>query len=337
MEIPLVSVVLPCYNAERYLAEAVVSIIDQTYKHLEIIIIDDCSVDRSPEILQSFAAKDNRISLYRNDTNIKLVATLNKGCRLAKGKYIVRMDADDVATPDRIEKQVRYMEAHPEIGISGTGILQFGQGEKEAVMYHPEANDILQAKLFTSTIFFHPTVIIRRSLIQDTALSYNNEYYRAEDWALWVEMAHRTKVGNLKDALLKYRIVPESETRLAEADKSSRYSIIGKVLARKFELDGIVLSESELRLYTAFMSRHFFSYLQEGCIKDIINIFDRILEQPERLKGGRALKRYLGMYWGQRLITSLIYKRNIYKPVDYLLLLRSRYFYAGLYGIFSKK
>ncbi|HEY1200194.1 MAG TPA: hypothetical protein VGE79_04390, partial [Niastella sp.] len=130
---------------------------------------------------------------------------------------------------------------------------------------------------------------------------------------------------------------PESETRLAEADKNSRYAIICKVLARKIELEGIILSEEEIRLYAGCMSRHFFPRLPQGCVRDIIGVFDKVVAQSKHVNKRAVSKRHLRMYLGLRLLTTLIYQRNIYKPADYLLLLRSRYFYAGLLGILGIK
>ena len=125
MTTPMISVVMPVYNAEKYVAEAVESILQQTYTDFEFIIIDDCSTDNSYGILQTYAAKDIRIRLFKNDVNNKLPNTLNFGIAQSNGKYIARMDADDISLPERFAKQVEFMESHPEIGVCGTLIKEF--------------------------------------------------------------------------------------------------------------------------------------------------------------------------------------------------------------------
>ena len=110
MNQPLVSVLIPCYNVERYVVEAVGSISNQTYKNLEIIAINDCSTDRTGELLMQLAREDSRIRVVTNEVNLKLIQTLNKGIGMCNGEYIARMDADDISLPTRIEKEVRFLE-----------------------------------------------------------------------------------------------------------------------------------------------------------------------------------------------------------------------------------
>ena len=116
--ITLVTVLMPVYNAEKYVKQAIQSILDQTYKSFELLIINDGSVDGSAHIIKSF--QDPRIRFIENEKNLGLIATLNKGFDLSKGKYVARMDADDVAMPKRLKSQVAYMESHPEIGVYGS-------------------------------------------------------------------------------------------------------------------------------------------------------------------------------------------------------------------------
>lgn len=325
MELPLVSVVLPCYNAENYITAAVNSMTDQTYRELEIIIIDDCSTDGSSEILRSLAAGDSRIKLLRNEINLKLVATLNKGISLATGKYILRMDADDISFPDRVEKQVRFMEKNPDIGISGTAILQFEEGEKDIIMTLPSDDAVLKAKIFTSTIFFHPTVIIRRDILKTNNLEYNSSFHQAEDWGLWMEMVNKTRVGNIQEPLLKYRIVPGSETRIAAADNVKRSSVFCMLLKRKFEIDHLSLSDDEVKLYTYFVSRQFISLMPNNSIKQVVCIFDKILNQAKDLDFNPVTVRYMKLYFSFRLMVTLIHGRKKTLFTDIAAILKHKY------------
>ena len=179
---PLVSVLIPCYNCEKYVEEAVMSIIKQTYSNLEILVIDDGSTDNTKTILQRLAQKDSRIRYIKNEENLKLIKTLNKGLDLCNGKYIARMDADDISLLTRIEKQVDFLETHPEIGVVGTYIQIFGV--RESVWKMDTKDKYIRAHLFCNSSFAHPSVMMRTSILRDNHLYYNTDYPHAEDYKL---------------------------------------------------------------------------------------------------------------------------------------------------------
>ncbi len=128
---PLVSVLIPTYNVSAFIEEAVASIVSQTYKNLEIIIVDDCSTDGTYEMLVNFQKSDNRIKLFRNDKNLRIAATLNFALSVCKGEYIARMDGDDISVPERIEKQVKFMQEHPDIDLVGLHVINIDEGGAE--------------------------------------------------------------------------------------------------------------------------------------------------------------------------------------------------------------
>jgi glycosyltransferase family 2 len=200
----LVSVLIPCYNCEEYVEEAVMSIIKQTYPNLEILVIDDGSTDNTGNILKILAKEDPRIIYIKNEENLKLIATLNKGLNLCKGKYIARMDADDISLPTRIEKQVNFLEAHPEIGIVGTYTKNFGVNNKTWEM--DTEDKYIRTHLFYNTCFAHPSVMVRASALRNNHLYYNPDYPHAEDYKLWCDIAQYTKLANIPEVLLYYRI-----------------------------------------------------------------------------------------------------------------------------------
>ena len=201
---PLVSVLIPCYNCEEYVEEAVMSIIKQTYSNLEILVIDDGSTDNTKTILQRLAQKDSRIRYIKNEENLKLIKTLNKGLDLCNGKYIARMDADDISLPTRIEKQVNFLETHPEIGVVGTYIQIFGV--RKSVWKMDTKDKYIRAHLFCNSSFAHPSVMMRTSILRDNHLYYNTDYPHAEDYKLWCDIAQYTKLANIPEILLFYRI-----------------------------------------------------------------------------------------------------------------------------------
>ena len=145
---PLVTVLIPAYNAEKTLEAALDSVLSQTYHNLEVLLINDGSTDETGEIGLQYSRMDSRIIYIEGEENKKLVKVLNQGLLLAKGKYIARMDADDLCRPDRIRKQVDYMEAHPDVAICGTWMKTFGSGISH-IMGNPEtAHEIKKSLMY---------------------------------------------------------------------------------------------------------------------------------------------------------------------------------------------
>lgn len=198
----MVSVILPAYNAGPYITEAINSILNQTYTNFELIIINDCSTDNTEQ--QILDITDPRIQYIKNAKNSGLIYNLNLGFSLAKGKYLIRMDADDISLPSRIEKQVAFMEEHTNVGVCGTWFESFGT-ETKVVKYETE-NDAIKLRMLYQCHFCHPSVIIRKSIIDQYHLVYLEDFIHAEDYQLWASMAFLTGFANLPQVLLKYRI-----------------------------------------------------------------------------------------------------------------------------------
>ena len=162
MASPLVSVIIPCYNAEKYVEEAIRSVMTQTYSNLEIIVTDDCSSDNTLMILETLAAEDSRIKVIKNEENLKIVKSLNNMIEVAQGKYIARMDADDISLPERIEKQVSFLESNPEYGLCGTNAWHIDEnGKKIGKSYLPVTHEENKFYLAYYSTFYHPTIMLR--------------------------------------------------------------------------------------------------------------------------------------------------------------------------------
>lgn len=244
---PFVSVVMSVYNGELFLKEAIDSILSQTYKKFEFIIIDDGSTDGSLNIINEYS--DERIKILVNPKNEGLIFSLNKGIELALGTYIVRMDADDISLPQRIEEQVSFMEKHKEIGVCGTDIEVFGKslnGYIHRFKRSPIANN---AALLFTTCFAHPSVIIRKSVLDQYHLCYNGVYRNAEDYGFWVELSKYTQFANINKVLLKYRILQGSVTRVANKDLESRYEVHKLIYQNYLLYNNISLSNEELWIH----------------------------------------------------------------------------------------
>jgi len=206
MNPPLVSVLMPAYNSEEFIGLAIESILNQTFTDFELIIIDDHSVDKTWEIIKEYKKQDRRIIALRNENNLKICRTLNRGLDIAKGQLIARMDADDWSYPERLEKQVALMEKDKAVVVSGAGIavcdekLQIGSYR----MYHESDNEIRQ-HLFRYSPFCHPVIMMRTEAVKNVS-GYSVFLYDAEDYDLYFRLGLAGKFANLPDCLLKYRI-----------------------------------------------------------------------------------------------------------------------------------
>lgn len=204
---PLVSVIIPAYNAERYVESAVRSIMEQTYTNLEILVADDCSTDGTFSILKKLAAEDSRIRLFHNEENQKIVRTLNGLVAVASGKYIARMDADDISLPERIAGQLAFMQQNPQIDFCGCNAFHINDdGKTIGKTTLPESYDDVKFFLPYYSTFYHPAIFARAEVLKQNA--YDKDFLHAEDYELWCRLifAKGMKGANLKERLLKYRI-----------------------------------------------------------------------------------------------------------------------------------
>lgn len=197
-----ISVIMPVYNAENYLKEAIDSILEQTFADFELIIINDGSTDNSDGIVSGYT--DPRIVYLKNEGNKGLVYTLNRGLSLARGEYIARMDSDDIAMPGRFGKQVEYLDNNATVGICAMGIEQIG--ELGGVRYFSERSEEIAVDLLFQCALCHPTVMIRKSMLIEYQLAYDPDYEKAEDYRLWCQAITKLKIVTLREVGLKYRI-----------------------------------------------------------------------------------------------------------------------------------
>jgi glycosyltransferase involved in cell wall biosynthesis len=202
VEQPLVSIILPVYNAAQYIEEAINSCLTQSYKNLELIIINDSSTDDTPMIIKKYI-NDSRVILIENEVNLRLILSLNKGLALAKGKYIARMDADDICNVERLAKQVDFLESNPQTVLVGASYEVFGS--KNRIIKAPITDSGCRAALLTYSPFCHPLVMFRAEIVKSNNINYSLDYLHAEDYKFFVELSKHGKVGNLDDVLLKYR------------------------------------------------------------------------------------------------------------------------------------
>lgn len=270
---PRVSVVMPAYNAEKYIDEAIESILSQTFSDFEFIIINDGSSDNTKSIIQSFC--DNRILYLENECNLGIVDTLNKGLKCATGKYIARMDADDIAMPERIEKQFYYMEHDVSIGVLGTGTRIFGEGIQSRDTHSSLNSDKLKADLLFSTCICHPSVMIRREVLDNYHIKYDPRFKGAEDYKLWWDIVQVSRIGCLPEPLHCYRIHPDQITQV----KDEKYKkLLSDMLDVRMNTMNVSLSETEKESFLTYCMGDYQNFTETKMTK-YIDLLDRIIKK----------------------------------------------------------
>ena len=203
---PDISVIMSVYNGEAYLAEAIESVIAQTFANWELIVINDCSKDGTAELLEAFSAKDERIRVSTNEVNLKLPASLNKAVSLARGKYIARMDADDICLPERLEKQFAFMEENEDIALSSCRFMTLKNGVYQSGGAGGRCGSrAVRAMLLVSNPILHPGVIGRAEIFKE--YPYDTKLTCSEDLELWTRLVmERKKLAILPECLMIYRL-----------------------------------------------------------------------------------------------------------------------------------
>ncbi len=202
---PAVSVVMPVFNGEMYVAEAIESILGQTFTDFEFIIVDDGSLDSSWEVIRSYEACDDRIRPVRFRRNMGAPNARNHAVSLSSADYIAMMDCDDVCMPQRLERQVEHLSANQAIGVLGAGAQAVS--EDLSPLYHfdlPEHHSLIAFNVFVGSFLIHPTVMMRRQVF-DSGNEYQPSKWSADDTELWSRLMWRTRFANLPEPLLLYR------------------------------------------------------------------------------------------------------------------------------------
>lgn len=202
-----VSVVMPAYNVEKYIAEAIESILNQTFTNLKLIIVDDNSTDKTFDIICQYAQKDKRIVYSQNQSNKGIAVTRNVLLELATNtKYIALLDSDDIALPNRIEKQVNFMNANEHVGVCGTWFELFDDSENTTTLLSPPCDDKdIKIKMLADSAIGNSTAMIRKSVLDTNNIKYNEEFRVAQDYELWSRLIPLTNFYNLPEKLVLYR------------------------------------------------------------------------------------------------------------------------------------
>lgn len=320
MKNPRISVIMSAYNSEKYLAEAIESILNQTFKDFEFIIINDGSTDNSLKIIRKYQKKDKRIKIMNNKNNLGLIKSLNKGLKIAKGKYIARMDADDISLPERFETQYGFLEKNNDIFLCGSGAIIIDKNGKEIALEKvPLYSEEIDKRLKKSNCLIHPSIMFRN----EKKFFYREKAYYCEDYDLYLQMiSQRRKIVNCPLPLLKYRITPDS----ISSTKTYYQKLFVKKI-RDMHAKGIKKGREEYNLFDAekVLSANPKSKIEKACFQREIELkfrFNQMSEVRISIKNyfknygccNKMMTYYLASYISPLILNKL--RRFIWKKID---------------------
>jgi glycosyltransferase involved in cell wall biosynthesis len=289
---PVISVLMTVYNGDQYLLEAVESILQQSFGDFEFLIVDDGSSDDTAPILRTL--RDSRIVAYQNGVNLGIPRSLNRILPLARGRYITRMDSDDVCMEHRFAAQVGFQEVHSEIGLVGSACLLIdSDGSEKGLLIKPATDVDIRWKMLLTNPFVQSSVMFRRNLIEREGFRYDERFAASQDYELWARILEKTRGHNLPEPLLRYRVhtksitgekreeqlrnhdliafqkirrtLPDFRVTLEEISELRRFLVARCPGEGEVGADGVVLVGRYVKLLTAFVAR----YSEEAGIADL--------------------------------------------------------------------
>jgi len=276
LTVPKISVIMPLYNGGKYLRESIDSILNQTYADFELILINDGSSDDTESIILSYT--DQRIVYIKNEQNLGLIKTLNKGLDNAKGEFIARMDQDDISRPERFEKQVAILEENPEIGLCGSWFTVLIDKQESKIVQHTENSQTIKIQLLAHCVIGHPTVMLRKKALMN--LRYDTDYQAAEDYEFWTRLSRITNLYNIQESLLIYRY---HDTNMSILENGSQSANSDKVIGNQLRYLGLEVNDLHIKfckiLFSGFFTKPFIEYE----FRKLIN-FANILESKNKTK-----------------------------------------------------
>ncbi len=317
-----ISILMPAYNTpEEYLREAIESILNQTYRDYEFIIINDGSTNNVKDVILSY--KDERILYIENEKNLGLIKTLNKGITIAKGKYIARMDSDDISKPQRLEKTLAFMEANPNVGAVGCHALATPIKYKYTT---PCENKVITPFLrYIANCMMHPTMLIRKSILEKYNLKYDEKYIHCEDYKLWIEMDKHSNLANIPEVLLIHRVYDEAiSVKFAELQQHISSKILWENITeapekRNFFLKNAVnkyFANKKITLFdlmiVIFAIKRMVKYLKSKMTPDFYSYIDNTYKMNfiNFLKLAPANKLTIAIIWATDIMETVGYDED---------------------------
>lgn len=283
---PLVSVVMPAYNAEKYIEFAIESVLRQTYANLELIIIEDCSTDNTYQVIQNY--QDKRIKILKNDRNMGIAYSTNKGIGASQGEYIALLDDDDIAVENRLEMQVKYLRQHREIDILGGHSAKIDdKGKIIGFANTPRHNPqyIKAMLLFGNLDFCNSTAMIRRQFVEKNHLFYRENCYGMQDFRFYMESSKVGNISSIGNLLLYYRVHNQNETRrrkeLYKKERAEAYAGFQRESLRK---SGFLLDEKVLGIINRTLVESGAGCRNKEDLQELYLALSEVLRQAKEMK-----------------------------------------------------
>ena len=296
-----VSIILPTYNGAKTLSKAIDSILCQSHGAFELIVVDDYSSDRSADIIRDAVRRDRRIRAIYHKKNIGLAGTLNEGLREAKYEFVARMDQDDEALPERLQRQVAFMLQHTELCVVGTFVYLMGRNKSyDKLLTAPTDHAAIANKLPVENCIFHPSVMMRRSVILGCG-GYRENFANAEDYDLWLRVSRVGKLANIPEGLLRYSFTPSGMT-LRRKWQQLAFVYKAQISFENPNLQANEIEElSSVRLRSTDR-RQFFRAVLSGTIKEMVEVS----MYADAIRCCWQLKKEVGFAWSIRQLATTL-------------------------------
>lgn len=313
----LVSVIMSNYNTlEEFLRPAIESILNQTYQNFEFIIIDDCSTDDSLSIIESYT--DKRIKIIKNEVNLGITKSLNKGLREAKGEFVARMDADDISLETRFEKQIEFLKNHPGHIVCGTGVELIGDWETKhsnKFIYRtiPTKDEFRIHLLFGNCPnIVHPTAMFNHKLLLKHNIIYNENYPLAQDYRMWVSCSEVAECANIQETLLYYRVHGKA---VSNDKKDLQKNIACQIMQEQLDKLHLDLTEETAEIHKNFLfSRKEYSIKCKKWIKTLLKYNKKYNVYDQKL-----FKKILWKKWAEITYFSIAKQKKAFDIVKMIL------------------
>lgn len=253
---PLISILLPCFNSQQWIGESLSSILKQSYNNIELLIYNDGSTDGTLDLINSFSKSSKKIKLINSDSNKGIVIALNELVKVSQGSYIARMDADDIAHPDRLQKQIDFISTS-NTDLCGSWFTEIGGGPKRTTRW-PTSHEAIEAALLFQNSICHPTVMAKRQVFDD--FPYRNEFNFAEDYDFFIRAIQKYKFANIPEALLNYRRHP---TQATQAKKEDMERVTKLIRISALANAGIYPTSEESRIHHLIRAPHSITNIQD--------------------------------------------------------------------------
>lgn len=312
-----VSVIMPVYNGERYIREAIKSILNQTYKNFELLIIDDCGQDKSMDIARAYAKIDDRIRIIYNRSNKGIAYSRNVGLDVCDGEYIAIMDDDDYAFNYRLSKQVEFLDNNPQYDVVG-GKAKWIDGEGRVIK--PEIDLLkdekkIKAMFLFFNIFNNSEVMFRKEIVDKYNIRYEDGLLGMEDFKFWIRVSKISAISNIDDLILLHRMTPNNETnRVMNEKQDERKELFSSLQRYSLELSGFKLTEAQYRVLSKILNEDGTSSAEsKEELFDMYNSFYELIKQArdKKLDITQAME-----YWFRDLFAdkvALISADNMWK------------------------